>query len=46
MESCIMSGCDYMPSIKGFGIKSIINLYSRLGNTERVILKLRFDKKS
>ena len=38
---CIMAGCDYLPSIKGIGIKKAINYFHRFVKFERVIGRLQ-----
>ena len=32
MEMCILSGCDYLPSLPGMGVKRAHGLLRRVGN--------------
>ncbi len=36
--TCMLAGCDYLPSVSGLGIKKAHNLVSKLRNVERVKL--------
>ena len=40
----IMAGCDYLPSIKGIGIKKAIEFLDKSGKFETAISRLRFNK--
>jgi 5''-3'' exonuclease (including N-terminal domain of PolI) len=42
---CILAGCDYLPSVKGMGIKKAINFFERFGNIDSVIRRLRIESK-
>lgn len=43
--SCIMAGCDYLPSIKGIGIKKAVDYLERFGgDSDSVIKRLQFEK--
>lgn len=39
-----MSGCDYVPSVRGVGIKKAINLLNKYENLSRTIHKMRKNK--
>jgi len=41
---CILSGTDYLPSIKGMGIKKAINYFSRFGTLENVIKRMKIEQ--
>jgi exonuclease-1 len=45
VEVCVMSGCDYLASIKGFGIKTALKLFEKFENIERVIHNIKLIKK-
>jgi exonuclease-1 len=45
VEVCVMSGCDYIPSIKGMGIKTVLKLFQSLENIERVVHGIMLIKK-
>lgn len=36
-----MSGCDYVPSVRGVGIKKAINLLNKYENLSRTISKMK-----
>jgi hypothetical protein len=38
-----MSGCDYLPSIKGMGIRKAVKYMHNLGNINYVISKMKND---
>ncbi|RUS29376.1 PIN domain-like protein, partial [Jimgerdemannia flammicorona] len=40
-EMCILSGCDYLPSIKGMGLKKAYKNLKELRTVEKVILSVR-----
>lgn len=42
-QMCILSGCDYLPSIPGMGLKKAHKYIKRWKNAERVIKQCRFD---
>ncbi|KAG6553133.1 hypothetical protein Mapa_005192 [Marchantia paleacea] len=42
LEMCIMSGCDYLPSLPGMGVKRAHGLIRRFKTYEKVIRHLRF----
>ncbi|OAE29750.1 hypothetical protein AXG93_3884s1460 [Marchantia polymorpha subsp. ruderalis] len=42
LEMCIMSGCDYLPSLPGMGVKRAHGLMRRFKSYEKVIRHLRF----
>ena len=44
IETCILAGCDYLPSIKGLGIKKASDLMYRFQSAEAVIKHLQQDK--
>lgn len=33
---CILSGCDYLPSVKGIGLQTAIKLLRKSANVEKV----------
>lgn len=39
-----MAGCDYLPSIKGIGIRKAIEFLDKHGKFETTIARLRFNK--
>ncbi|MCO5576319.1 hypothetical protein L7F22_030128 [Adiantum nelumboides] len=43
LEMCILSGCDYLPSLPGMGIKRAHGLMRRLRNYQKVIKHLKFN---
>ncbi|KAL2889838.1 Exodeoxyribonuclease 1 [Ceratocystis lukuohia] len=43
---CILSGCDYLASIPGIGLKSAYRLIRNHKTPERIVQMLRFDGKS
>lgn len=45
MDACIMSGCDYLPSIKGIGIKKAVDLLHKQGNLHYAVSKIKSDSK-
>lgn len=40
LTACIMSGCDYLPSIKGIGMKTAYKLISEYRNYRKVTTRL------
>ncbi|KAL7325967.1 Rad2 nuclease [Mucor circinelloides] len=42
---CILSGCDYLPSIKQVSLKTILNTYKRNNNTDRALYNLQYKYK-
>jgi exonuclease-1 len=40
VEFCVMLGCDYLPSIRGFGFKTGINLFEKHKNIENVFKEI------
>ncbi|XP_024537105.1 exonuclease 1 [Selaginella moellendorffii] len=42
LEMCILSGCDYLPSLQGMGVKRAHNLIRRFRSYEKVIRHLKF----
>lgn len=43
--ACIMAGCDYLPSIKGIGIKKAVDFLARnAGKLEGAVRRLQFEK--
>jgi exonuclease-1 len=45
VEVCVMSGCDYMQSFKGLGIKTVLKIFMSFESMERVIYNLKLIKK-
>ena len=45
LDMCILSGCDYLDSIKGVGIKTAYQLVAKYKTTERILRGLRFEVK-
>ncbi|CAD8124281.1 unnamed protein product [Paramecium sonneborni] len=41
IDTCIMSGCDYVPSIRGMGIRKAINFISKYENITNAIAKIK-----
>lgn len=39
--ACILAGCDYVPSIKGIGIKKAIKLVANEPEPEKLLFKLK-----
>jgi len=39
--TCILAGCDYVPSIKGIGIKKAIKLVTNEPEPKKLVLKLK-----
>lgn len=39
-----MSGCDYVPSVRGIGIVKAINLINKYDDIGRVISKMKLNK--
>jgi 5'-3' exonuclease len=37
LEMCILSGCDYLPSLPGMGLKRAHGLIRRFGNYRKVL---------
>ncbi|KAL6845251.1 hypothetical protein ACP4OV_024746 [Aristida adscensionis] len=46
LEMCILSGCDYLPSLPGMGVKRAHGLIQRFKCHEKVIKHLRFGSTS
>jgi len=42
---CILSGCDYLPSVKGVGLHKAIKLLRKSSSIDKVIRSLRLDAK-
>ncbi|XP_029187428.2 exonuclease 1-like isoform X2 [Acropora millepora] len=42
---CILSGCDYLPSVKGIGLHKAIKLLRKSSTIDKVIKSLRLDAK-
>lgn len=40
LEMCILSGCDYLPSLPGMGLKKAHGLMKKFKNHENVIIPL------
>lgn len=38
-----MSGCDYLPSIKGMGVKKCVDFMNKLNNSSNIINKLKIN---
>jgi exonuclease-1 len=45
LEFCVMLGCDYLDSIKGFGVKGGLKLFLTYSNLEIVYHQIKNDKK-
>ncbi|ETO30367.1 hypothetical protein RFI_06751, partial [Reticulomyxa filosa] len=45
VDMCILSGCDYLVSIPGIGIKTAHQLISKHGNYQKVVQQLRSEGK-
>ena len=45
LELCVMSGCDYLPSIKGFGFKTGLALFEKHKKMESVFHEMKFIEK-
>ena len=37
IEACVMAGCDYIPSIKGIGLKKAAKLFQEFGSIDLVV---------
>lgn len=46
LDMCILSGCDYLPSVEGVGLKTAYQLVSKYKTTERTLRGLRFEMKT
>ncbi|PNT72968.1 hypothetical protein BRADI_2g51637v3 [Brachypodium distachyon] len=46
LEMCILSGCDYLPSLPGMGVKRAHALIQKLKSHEKVIKHLRYSSVS
>ena len=44
-QMCILSGCDYLPSIRGVGLKVAYDLLKEHGDVENVLEAMRNVKK-
>ncbi|XP_022800229.1 exonuclease 1-like [Stylophora pistillata] len=42
---CILSGCDYLPSVKGIGLQTAIKLLRKSSNVDKLIRSLRTETK-
>lgn len=42
VEFCVMLGCDYLPSIKGYGFKTAINLFESYEKLDTVLHQMKF----
>ncbi|ORD93018.1 EXO1 [Enterospora canceri] len=42
MEICILSGCDYLSSIKGIGLKKALKFYEKHGSVEELVKELQY----
>ncbi|KAG9392557.1 Exonuclease 1 EXO1 [Carpediemonas membranifera] len=45
LDACILSGCDYLPSIRKVGIKTAFKIVKETGSGERAILQLALSGK-
>lgn len=45
LEMCIFSGCDYLPSIPGFGLKKSYNAMKQHGSFTKIVGALRLEGK-
>ncbi|CEG37543.1 exonuclease 1-like [Plasmopara halstedii] len=45
LEMCIFSGCDYLPSIPGFGLKKAYSAIKQHGSFKKIIRALRLEGK-
>jgi exonuclease-1 len=45
LELVVMSGCDYLPSIKGFGLKTGLALFEKYKKMEAVFHEMKFIEK-
>ncbi|KAL1523901.1 hypothetical protein AB1Y20_018820 [Prymnesium parvum] len=45
LDMCILSGCDYLPSLHGVGLKTAHRLLKRHGSAERVVRVLQMEGK-
>ena len=43
LEMCVMSGCDYLPSLPGVGIKRAHGLLRRFRSYSKALRNLRFE---
>ncbi len=40
-----MAGCDYLPSVKGIGLKKALNLFDRFLNLDGAVNHLELNRK-
>jgi exonuclease 1 len=45
VEFCVMLGCDYLPSIKGYGFKTALNLFESYEKLDTVLHQMKFTDK-
>eukprot|EP00743_Colponemidia_sp_Colp-15_P012888 GILK01014806.1.p1 GENE.GILK01014806.1~~GILK01014806.1.p1 ORF type:complete len:623 (-),score=119.08 GILK01014806.1:260-2128(-) len=45
IQVCVLSGCDYLPSIPGMGLKTAVKLMRKYRSIERLLQHLCFHKK-
>jgi exonuclease-1 len=45
VEFCVMLGCDYLPSVKGYGVKTALNLFQTYEKMETVLHQMKFTDK-
>ena len=45
VELCVMSGCDYICSIKGFGFKTGLKFFEKFGVIDKVVHNLKYINK-
>ena len=43
LEACILSGCDYLDSLDGIGVKTAVKLLKKHRNVESVLRTLRIE---
>lgn len=44
LEICVLSGCDYLPSVKGIGLKTAHSLFKEAQSLQLAIKKIEFKK--
>ena len=44
MYACILAGCDYLPSVKGMGLKTAVKFFERFVKIDSVMKRLPYEK--
>ena len=43
IHACVLAGCDYLPSVKGMGLKKALNYFDRFKTLDTIIKRMRVD---